>query len=306
MTRTVLSFVTALIFCARPAPPERTVLPEQRSEGARCRIEPGVNCGAGDLPRLTERDWPRATIEQFVQRTKRGTVAVERSEGGTSLSPDCKLDGKYTEVRGEPKSARFWATNRSLLLYDEVGPNCAGATHVVVAFALSSESDAGAFRFSAVLIPLPCPSVSDPMPAKGCLGKGLSGPQRLERAQQIMKVVRPDDAYRQKLSALFEVYALIPDDRWGLGYLAKMRGQDVHDCTLEEQINWALRKYALVEDARGGRVWQRRENGEAPAPISISLSQDSCLTRPPFLSCFPGLFTPSEGGGCWAPAEPTP
>ena len=140
-----------------------------------CEAESAHICGAGDLPRVTSREWAEAEVGRFVERAVTGTVAVAVDPGthAVKLLPRCRLPGAYTEVRTRPGSGRLWATNRVLLLPGEVDRvACAEATHAVVAFARAAAGATGAVSFSGVLVPLPCPPATDDGLARGCVGAG--------------------------------------------------------------------------------------------------------------------------------------
>src|SRR6185295_4760166 len=191
------------------------------AEGSMCDDEARTICGAGQLPRLTDRDLPAEELRRLRARAVEGTVAVVlpatiavlRAGVRPRVLAGCRLPGAYTELETKPGGGRLWATNRPLLLPGEVPPACAEATHTVATFAVGA---AGAF--AAVLVPLPCPPVSDPAPARGCVGQGATGAERRVRALAMMKRIKPDVIARADPAYVLEVYALAPDDYRALTY----------------------------------------------------------------------------------------
>ena len=158
--------------------------------GSACDFPSARVCGAGNLPRVNSRDWPEADVQRFAERATKGTVAVVADGKSVKLLPDCRLPGSYTEVRTKPGQGRLWATNRPLLLTTEVeGAACVEATHVVAAFV---RARSGPPAFSGVLVPLPCPAVADDAPARGCVGRGLTGPLRQARAESLREEAERD------------------------------------------------------------------------------------------------------------------
>jgi hypothetical protein len=96
----------------------------------------------------------------------------------------------------------------------------------------------------------------------------------------------PDEAYKQDLTYLFEVYALWPDERRTLEYLYRMNRQPHADAFLAGQIH-----AALSSDTQ----WPRFDPSDE---IESGWS-------PPFLFCFPGIFAPARGHhACWRPVTP--
>jgi hypothetical protein len=287
--------------CKRPPPPDA---PDQGSKPVHwengcphcdCDLEPSTSCPAGDLPRLTEKDWSASELGRMLKRSGEGTVAVDRSVEGTRLVPGCRLDGTYMEVQGEAGGGRFWATNRVMFRTSEIAGECLSATHALAAFAVlglqrgalfkgaaeGAPRDGGGLRFSALLVPLPCPPVGDEGKAKGCLGRGLAGPERERRALKLADA-SPKDGYDEDFAYHFEVYALMPDER-GISYLG--HGKRPLDCYLATQLE---------------RLTSHGPPSEWPRFLS-DMGTD-CQNWPPFLTCFPGLFDPAPGGtSCWKP-----
>jgi hypothetical protein len=249
-----------------------------------CEENPPRSCRVERASRITEKDWPPAVFEQVLARSGGGTMAVDRSDGTTKLVPSCHLPGSYTEVKGAPGRGRFWATDRPIIVADEVGADCRAATHVVAAFATTPPpANDSAFRVEAILIPLPCPATSESAPSEGCVGRGLTGEERLQRARELRKKNRHADA---GLSSHVEAYALAPNDRFSIDNLET---SPYVDCFLAEQIGLIN---ATV--SHGGRVldgWNKFDE------------QDDCRVRPPFLNCFPDLFEPARTDRqCWISA----
>ena len=279
-------------------PPQSPMCCENPS---RCYLESASTCGAGQLPRITENDWSETDLSRFRARAERGTVAVAYARGKARLVPDCSLDGTYTEVLAQqPGEGRLWATNRVLLLPREVtGTGCAGATHLVAAFA------AGGAWFAAIVVPLPCPSVTDREPARTCVGSGLDGAARLARAPALAAKIPPREqwsASRAYVPEVLDVYALAPDDPVALHLLTDI----LTECALKEQAGWISRQY-LTRRTLDGTV-QVVPNpslyppDNAPPHLDENQSARSCLYQPAFRKCFPALFEPSAGTtGCWAP-----
>jgi len=146
---------------------------------------------------------------------------------------------------------------------------------------LKAETNCGAGH-----LPLPCPPTDDPAPAKGCMGRGLTGPQRKKRALDIWYKTL-EEAPNLDLTRLFDVYVLMPADPRGLEYLRRMDRQPRVDCFL------------------GGQI-QSAQTSDPPAKWPHFYPSDAtCEYQPPFLTCFPGFFEPSPGiRSCWRPAEP--
>src|SRR6186713_1659892 len=120
-------------------------------------------CGADQLPRLDE---SRLGLEAMREAATRGTVALTWNESRAQTLPDCTLPGSYTEVNGSG-GGRFFATNRVLMRTDEIDTKCGRATHLVAAYVTWRDTETD--RIAAILVPLPCPSASDPAPAPGCV-----------------------------------------------------------------------------------------------------------------------------------------
>jgi len=263
-----------------------------------------TTCGSAGLPRVTERGWTIKEIDAFVDRAKKGTVAVDHNGSKDRIMENCQLSGAYLEILGSKGSGRMWATNRPLFRTDEVDSDCAAATHVVAAFARKEG------RFEAILVPLPCPSVADERPARGCLARGLSGPERMKRSQAL--VARLEASYeaasqserQNKIDAaqILEPWVLAPDEysttRW-LSGLPK-------DCAFSAHGSWVANVYSGWDDGSG---YLRTRIGPKPHPPRFGVGAEAllkCIHRPVFLHCFAGLFEPARfGGACWSPADTT-
>jgi hypothetical protein len=252
---------------------------------------------------VTEREWPAPEIERFLKRAERGTVALVLDGGKARLATECRLPGTYTEAAARQGEGRYWATNRLLLLPEEAGPECAHATHLAGAFAVrKTASGGGAPRFAAILLPLPCPPISDTRPAAGCVGRGRSGPQRAHDARALIKA-QPEERRGDPAETL-DIYALAPDDWAAQQSLARIGGE----CTLSAHAQWIVRHFGDATGADGERIIERTKHLEppydAPPRFDESLSQRSCLYQPAFRKCFAGIFDPSPGStGCWEPAK---
>lgn len=218
------------------------------------------------------------TSQQLLEASRAGTVVVVFWDGAVRVLDTCKLAGPYTEVAGEAGSGRFWASHRTLFRPGELSEGCAAATHSVAAFAVGTSG-----AFSAILIPLPCPSTADARPAEGCVGRGLTGPERLERALKLRK----RGSSTSPVSEAFEAYALFSEDRTGRDFLHGLASRQDADCSMSGQVS-----------ALGFQV-------ELPT-IDLQRSWDECEYQPAYLGCFPGLFDPAPGEphGCWRPVKP--
>ena len=247
-------------------------------------------------------------MQRFAERAVKGTVAVAVDGKALKMLPDCRLPGSYTEVRTQPGQGRLWATNRPLLLTSEVkGGACAEATHLVAAFA---RARSGSLTFSGVLIPLPCPSVGNGEPARGCIGRGLTGPLRRARAELLITKLKATPVDRVALTEFLEVYAIAPDDGLVLGL---MNAAHVNtECALYSHAHWAAAQYRTTRSPSGDEVttfWPDddpvRALVETPT-LDVMLSDRSCLHHPMFRKCFSGIAEPvDEPWRCWEPGPAT-
>lgn len=295
MSRSVVFLFAALTFCAHP-PDAAGEVPSSKFEGAPgpCDLEPSENCGAGALPRITEREWSAAQVRALIEQTRRGTAAVARDDKAIALVPECRLDGAYVEVEGEPGSARLWVTNRILFVSGELPKECAAATHAVVAYALGKND-----QFNAILVPLPCPPATDARPAAGCVGKGLDGAARLSRARALAA-----QGASSSVENALEGYALAPDQPEGLELLPRAASGKDGDCALEKYSAWIGDHFRLV---RRGREISVTRLLERKPPLELFESHEGAggCSAPVFLRCFPKMFDPAPAGpGCWARARP--
>jgi hypothetical protein len=256
--------------------------------------------GAEGLPRVTERDWSPEAIQLFLRRASQSTVAVERATA-TRVLPDCRLDGAYVEVRGEAGSGRFWATNRPLFATHEIGPDCAGATHAVAAYVTHGQ------RFEGILVPLPCPPTSDTSPARVCIARDMTGPERQLRAQMLEHKWEPDIESSGAPGQALQIYALAPDDPVGLSALGEIR----KDCVMSAHASWVRAGYQVEH---GSRPVRRPVAATTMGPtaglametprIDREWAARTCLASPVFLTAFPELFVVDrQGGSCWLPAK---
>lgn len=276
-----------------------------KAEGAR-RAE--IDCGAGSLPRITEAD-VTGGAEAFIASAARGTVAVAWDGTRAHSIPECHLDGRYAEARGEG-SGRFWGTNRVLLRSDEIEGPCRSATHLVAAYVTVGAARTGSARtpvqLSAILVPLPCPPTSDGEPAPGCIGRGMSGAQRYERSDALMAALDPDAARTTDVARVLEIYALIPDDHWGVRYAGSL----FHgDCPLAHQGEWITQQYESLADRDRHVPLKLRDPASRPGPPQLSTpgSRFDCVATPAFLRCFPDHFVPVlTATGSWQPAAERP
>jgi hypothetical protein len=284
-----------LLGCARPRP--LTWHPENDGPALGCELKPQADCGIGTLARIDEKDWAPGELRSFFARVRKGAAAVDHVPGQTRVVPECRLAAAYGEVEGRPGKGRLWTVlDPQILLSTPLEPACGKATHVVAVFATNGP------RFSAVLVPLACGSVSEPEPAAGCIGRGMTGPQRLARAMTMVNDIPRDDleTRRVDLGTLLDIYALAPDDI-GVANLNLFRRQ--------------LRCPLAANAARAKERLERSRAGEPDASAGVSQEFvdrfDSrhllvCRFTLPFLTCFPGLFEPAPGSfpGCWSPARP--
>ena len=282
-----LAVVSALGCCAPPR--QRVDSHEGPAAVPPDIIVPALPCSAGELPRLDRRTWSAEEIERFITRSLHGAAAVIYADGAARLVPGCKLDGGYQEVPAKPGSGRFWASDRLLYIPDEIGGDCAEATHVIGAFAL--RADGGVVtEFGAILVPLPCPSVHAESPAKGCIGRGLTGSERLERARALMN--RGGEAMFADASVSLEAYALAPDAIETLDYLGQLDGAGKWrlDCGLQGQAQGMWELY-FVDMEGDRRVLRLRSYWQSMRP-RVRWDCFLCSSQPAFQACFPGLFAP--------------
>jgi hypothetical protein len=284
--------------------------PVGAEEGSACDFPSARLCGVGDLPRVTSREWREADVQRFVERAAKGTVAVAVDGKAVKLLPDCRLPGSYTEVGARPGQGRLWATNRPLLLTSEVeGAACVEATHAVAAFA---RAWSGSTTFSGVLVPLPCPSVADDAPARGCVGRGLTGPLRQARAESLREKLNGTAVEKVALTKFLEVYALAPDDDLALGFTNVAHVNT--ECALYAHARWVASQYTTSRTASGKLVATLRpadadERTIDRPTLDVTRGNRSCLHHPVFRKCFSGIAEPvDEPWRCWeaAPAAVAP
>jgi hypothetical protein len=267
--------------CSHPAP--RTWEGRGEGDSTSCELKAGTNCGIGSLTRVSEGDWAPGELAAFLARTPEGTAAVSRNGGQLRLVPDCHLRGKYGEVQGKSGAGRFWtASAGSIFVPQEIDPACLEATHVIAVFATRNG------HFGAMLVPLPCPSVSDPSPAIGCIGRGLNGPERQARARALRKGLgHPRDP-----GVLLDIYALSPTDV-SFSFLLETG----FDCAFMVHVVYARDRF---QSLNLGPL----PNGDAPDRPYPDFNETlgrNCGYGPPF------LFDPAPGSGpgCWTAANPS-
>ena len=253
-----------------------------------------ADCGAGHLPRINE-----ATLDgglrAFLAAAAGGTVPVVWDGKRARLVDACHLDGHYTEAVGTTPGARFFATNRVLLRTDEVGAPCRVATHVVAAYVTSragsvTPGDGGVVpsRLDGILVPLPCPPTSDRSPAPGCVGVGLTGAQRREKAAGLMANLDPEAARAADATRPLELFALVPDEFDGLRY-----AMQAGDCALMSQGRWVSGQYLFTGDESTSHAKLRdHDRRDAPPRLDCRPEQMSCSEKPVFLTCFGERFQP--------------
>lgn len=276
--------------------PPRDQQPEKNT--SRCFQEAGTTCGAGNLPRIAPGAWSEQQVRDFMGRFPAGTVAVELAAGQSRLVAECKLDGAYTELKGKDGKARLWATNRLLLLPSELAAGCDSATHLVAAFVTRGTA------FSAIVVPLPCPSISEATPAQRCIGEGATGAERKDRVMATFKALPLEQRSAPETAFTLENYSLAPDYWLGLELLGKIASE----CAVREQADWMLDRYVGSRDATGEHIVTLAPERLPPAVPVPSIDEEkswrSCAYQPAFRKCFPGLFEPSPGPmGCWEPAK---
>lgn len=293
---------SVLAACATP--------PARGHVASACEQESARVCGAGDLPRVTSREWTEVEVRRFVERAATGTtaVAVDARKHAVKLVSGCRLPGAYTEVRTQPSGGRLWATNRVLLFPGEVDRvACAEATHAVIAFARAAT---GAVSFSGVLMPLPCPTITDDSPARGCVARGLAGADRLARAKAVMKKLKATPIEALGVTEVLEVYALAPDDGLALGLLQRMTLNT--ECTLLDHARWLTAHYRTTGVPGGEQITSLLPPDDPSRPVDTprldaELGDRSCLHHPVFRKCFAGLAVPvDEPRRCWEPAVARP
>ena len=298
------ALVGGIVLAAYATPPARGHV------GSACEQDGTQVCGAGDLPRVTGREWMEAEVRRFVERAATGTtaVAVDPRSHAVTLVSGCRLPGAYTEVRTQPGGGRLWATNRVLLFPGEVDRvACAEATHAVVAFARAT---IGAVSFSGVLMPLPCPTITDDSPARGCVARGFAGADRLAGARAVVKKPRGKPIQALGVTEVLEVYARAPDDELALGLLQRMALNT--ECTLLAHVRWLASQYRTTAVPGGEPVTSLLPPDDPSRPVNkpvldVELGDRSCLHHPVFRKCFPGLAVPvDEPWRCWEPAVRRP
>ncbi len=255
-----------------------------------------TTCGASSLARVTAQDWSSTEIDACLARAAAGTVAVQQKDGRATLAPNCRLDGKYSQYKERSGSGSLWATNRVLLRTDEVGPDCAGATHVIAAYARKAS------QFEAILVPLPCPPIADTEPADHCIAAGQTGPQRLRRARAMQAVLETErlasekdasadvvggNSKRNSLEWLLEQWGLAPDDYLALQWLGRIH----KDCGFDVQAAWLQSGYHTTNGSNDITVTVA---GPKPTPQVLGPSINACdwAGRPVFVACFPAIFAP--------------
>jgi hypothetical protein len=292
----VLISVSILLSCAHAEP--RWWEHPQEGQWSTCERTPTSFCGIGMLPRIDEGDWAPGELRSFLTSVPKGTAAVAHRDGKVRLVPGCRLRGRYLEVAGKAGRGRFWSASAgALFIPQEVDPPCVGATHVIAVFATREE------QFGAILIPLPCPSVTDPQAAAGCIGQGLNGPERLSRASTLKEFLEQQDPRMRApdLGLLLQVYALAPDGI-GFDYLFRATGGD---CAFRVHATYARDR---LEEWKALPSAPRRHLPDSSYPgLDERIASENCGYGPPFLTCFPGLFDPAPGSGpgCWTAANPS-
>jgi hypothetical protein len=259
-------------------------------------------CGAGSLPRVTEKSLSSGGLKRFLSTAATGSLAVEWDGSRARVIEECRLDGHYSEARGHG-GGRFWATNRVMFRTDEAAGRCRTATHVVAAYVTESSASGstGEPRMWAILVPLPCPPTSDSAPAPGCLGKGMTGPQRRTKAEALMAKLDPDAARTADVAHNLEVFALIPDEHWGITYAGSL---NMADCPLYEQGHWIGSQYQYLEDKEFRFPRRLFDEGRRPEPPRLVWrgSNEACIERPVFLWCFMEKFQSEfSSHGDWLP-----
>jgi hypothetical protein len=299
LRQAALSLLVVALACAaapRPVAGKTDSLPRATP----AVFEPAT-CGAGDLPRMTEATFDGG-VPAFVAAAARGGVAVVWNGKRARLVEGCHLDGQYTEALGQTPGARFFATNRVLFRADEIGPPCRPATHAVAAYvtSIAVANKAAPSRLDAILVPLPCPSVTEREAAPGCVGAGLTGAERHDKAARLRAKLAAAPAGKEDVAAALEIFALVPDELQGL-----LRPAQTDECALAAQGRWVSDQYLLSDGPEGQTATLRSADRRPPPPhLRCDSGQYSCSTMPVFLTCFGDRFSPVfHGPGDWSCAR---
>jgi hypothetical protein len=187
--KTIVAGTIALFSaCTCAAAPKPTPAPAFATDQSPKHGGPIDFCGAGHLPRITEKSLGEGGLATFLSSAAKGTVAVDWNGTGARVVDRCRLDGRYVEAK-ENGGWRFRATNRVLFRTDEIAGECRKATHLVASYITRGAPSPS--QMNAILVPLPCPPAKDTEPATGCIGRGLNGPERRKKADALMTETSP-------------------------------------------------------------------------------------------------------------------
>ncbi len=266
-------------------------------------------CGAGHLPRITEKSFAEGGVATFFAGAAKGTVALAWDGTKARVIDGCHLDGRYVEAMGKG-TWRFRATNRVLFRTDEIAGECRTATHIVAAYVAAPgapSSRATLSQMSGILVPLPCPPATDPEPAPGCIAHGLTGPARRRKAEALMTEIAPGHVAGADPAKVLEVFALIPDKAWGITYATQL---NTGDDGLFGQGQWLGSQYTWTSTddiAEFPGIVKLLDAPRRPPPPQLvwACSDFNYVCRPVFLWCFAGQFEPIISHlGHWTPMEP--
>jgi hypothetical protein len=294
--------IVFLLACTCAAAPKPTPPPAFTTDQPTKPSGPLDLCGTGHLPRVTEKSLTDGGLATFLASATKGTVAVDWTGTSARVVDRCRLAGRYVEAKGNG-GWRFRATNRVLFRTDEIAGECRKATHVVAAYITQGAPVPS--QMKAILVPLPCPPAKDSGPAPGCIARGLTGPERRKKAAALMTEIPPGHVAGADAAGVLEIFALIPDEDWGLTYATQL---NTGDCSFSQQGEWLGSQY--IRRHTSGIAEDVVELLDAPRrrPPPRLMWQDSnlvCLNRPVFLQCFAGQFEPIFGGpGFWTPVAP--
>jgi hypothetical protein len=248
-------------------------------------------CRAGTLPRLNE-STVSGGADALIAASKRGTVAIVWDGARAFVVADCRLDGTSVVIPGRGGKGVFRATNRVLFLIDEIPADCRRATHVVAALASdvapSGASGKDASRLGAVLVPLPCPSVTDRLPAVGCIDKGARGAARQTRAAGLWAGQEARANSARELPALLEAWALAPDGVPGVLAVRQVSGGG-----MSQQARFIAAHHDIDVDVDPPAV-RARKGKQKPEPPTLDYRAPSIpiFNEPPFRASFPEIVDP--------------
>jgi len=230
--------------------------------------------------------WVFGDVQGFREGLDAGAVVVTKNDDSYEPVPECNLERRFLRVDGAPGSAGdVFVSTRVLVRPAELGPECSGGTHAVVAYSVGRGAKSSADH--ALLVPLPCQEGAGDF---GCRSELVeSGPAFAKEFDRVWGPMLGQPMAGSEISELLTIYS------WDASTAAPLLAKYLATTRKPISCFIAAEAQQQVDDPDGRPIeWTDPD-------------LQGCAALPPFDVCFPDSFRPARLEADQCPElQPTP